>query len=38
MTFAYEKILENLEDMHEVELIEQVKEFAPHLLDDEVAE
>jgi hypothetical protein len=38
MNFAYEKILENLEDMHEVELIEQVKEFAPHLLDDEVAE
>jgi hypothetical protein len=38
MTFAYEKILENLEDMHEVELIEQVKEFAPYLLDDEVTE
>jgi|LakMenEpi03Aug12_release.lakeMendotaPanAssembly.Ray.scaffolds.fasta_scaffold4162433_1 hypothetical protein len=38
ITFAYEKILENLEDMHEVELLEQVEEFAPHLLDDEVTE
>ena len=35
MQFAYEKILENLEDMHDLELIEIVKEYAPNLLDEE---
>jgi hypothetical protein len=32
--FAYEKIKENLETMSEEELIENVQEYAPHLLDD----
>lgn len=35
MQFAYEKILENLEDMHDNELIENVQEYAPGLLDEE---
>lgn len=36
MNFAFEKILENLEDMPDGELMEQVKEFAPYLIDNEV--
>jgi len=31
--FAYEKILENLDDMPEFELHEQIKEYAPHLIE-----
>jgi len=31
--FAYQTICENLEKMHEDELLENVQEFAPHLLD-----
>ncbi len=33
--FAYEKILENLEDMDDIELVENVQEYAPNLLDEE---
>jgi len=32
--FAYEKILENLEDMGESEFLENVQEYHPHLLED----
>jgi hypothetical protein len=35
MQFAYEKILENLEDMPDLELVENVKEYAPNLLNEE---
>ena len=31
--FAFEIICENLEKLHEDELLENVEQFAPHLLD-----
>ena len=31
--FAYERIVENLETMTEAEVLENIQEFAPHLLD-----
>lgn len=33
--FVYEKILENLDDLTDIELIEAISEFAPHLLNEE---
>lgn len=33
--FAYEKIMENLDDMDDIELVENISEFAPHLLNEE---
>jgi hypothetical protein len=33
--FVYEKILENLDDLADIELIEAISKFAPHLLNEE---
>jgi hypothetical protein len=33
--FVYEKIMENLDDYNDIELIDRINEFAPHLLKEE---